>query len=127
MEQKPDFYELLGVSSDASEQDIKRAYRKLARKYHPDVNPGDPAAERKFKEISQAYNTLSDPDKRKKYDRFGHAWEQAQATGQWDPGDFQGFVYQNFGAGSFADVFGDLFGDLGGFTVTTGRRALRRA
>ena len=125
VDQKPDFYETLGVNSDASETEIKKAYRKLARKYHPDVNPGDAEAEEKFKEISQAYNTLSDADKRSKYDQFGHAWEQARASGQWEPGDFQNFVYQTFGSGSFADVFGDLFGDLGDFTVTTGRSRVR--
>src|SRR5919202_4883470 len=79
-----DYYQVLGVPRGASEKDIKTAYRKLARKHHPDVNPGDKRAEDLFKEIGEAYSVLSDPDKRKKYDRWGHDWEkidQAQAAG----------------------------------------------
>ena len=72
-EQKRDYYEVLGVAKDASEEDIKKAYRKLAKKYHPDMNPGDKNAEAKFKEASEAYAVLSDPDKRKQYDQFGFA------------------------------------------------------
>ena len=72
-EQKRDYYEVLGVAKDASEDDIKKAYRKLAKKYHPDMNPGDKNAETKFKEASEAYAVLSDADKRRQYDQFGHA------------------------------------------------------
>ena len=71
-EQKRDYYEVLGVSKGASDDEIKRAYRKLAKKYHPDMNPGDKEAEAKFKEASEAYSVLSDPQKRKQYDTFGH-------------------------------------------------------
>jgi molecular chaperone DnaJ len=112
-----DYYELLGVKREASATDIRKAYRKLARKFHPDVNPGDAVAEEKFKEISQAYEVLSDEEKRKKYDQYGAAFQQAQQGGQWQGGDFGDFVYTNFGAGSFSDLFGDLFGDMGGVRV----------
>src|SRR5579864_987720 len=81
---KRDYYAVLGVPRTASEKEIKTAYRKLARKHHPDVNPGDKKSENLFKEIGEAYSVLSDPEKRKKYDRWGHDWEkieQAQAAG----------------------------------------------
>jgi molecular chaperone DnaJ len=100
-----DFYELLGVDRQVSEGDLKKAYRKLAMKYHPDRNQGDAEAEAKFKEISQAYDILSDEEKRDAYDRFGHAAFQGGAGG----GGFEG----GFGS-SFADVFDDLFGEFMG-------------
>ncbi|HXH60227.1 MAG TPA: DnaJ domain-containing protein, partial [Fimbriimonadaceae bacterium] len=83
-----DYYKTLGVSRNAEEKEIKAAYRKLARKYHPDVNPNDPKAEARFKEISEAYETLKDSDKRKKYDQFGDQWERVQNAGE-NFGDFQ--------------------------------------
>src|SRR5262245_10846131 len=94
---KRDYYEVLGVERDASAEDIKKAYRKVAMKYHPDKNPGDQAAEEKFKEASAAYQILCDPERRAQYDRFGHAaFEQG--------GGFGGFEFA--GAG-FEEMFGD--------------------
>ncbi|WP_346289662.1 DnaJ C-terminal domain-containing protein [Sphaerothrix gracilis] len=108
-----DYYAVLGVNKSASADEIKRAYRKLARKYHPDVNPGDKAAEAKFKEVSEAYEVLSDTDKRRKYDQFGQYWKQAggQAGYQGTPSDFGGF---DFGAyGSFEEFISELLGRMG--------------
>ncbi len=105
-EQKRDYYEVLGVEKNADEAAIKKAYRQLAKKYHPDMNPGDADAEKKFKEASEAYAVLSDPDKRKQYDQFGHA-----AFEQGGGGAYSGF---DFGSMDFSDIFGDIFGDLFG-------------
>ena len=80
--QYKDYYEILGVSRNAAEKDIKQAYRKLARQHHPDVNPGDKAAEERFKDINEAYEVLSDAEKRKKYDQFGSQWQQYERGGQ---------------------------------------------
>lgn len=105
---KRDYYEVLGVPRGASEQEIKKAYRRLARQYHPDVNKDDPQAEEKFKEINEAYRVLSDPEARARYDQFGHAaFEQAGAGGGGDPfGGFGGFE----GFGGFDDIFDMFFG-----------------
>lgn len=104
---KRDYYEILGVSRSAGEADIKRAYRQLAMKWHPDRNPGDAAAETKFKEINEAYEVLKDPQKRAAYDQFGHqAFEPGMAAG--------GRAGAGFDFTSFADVFDDLFGDFMG-------------
>lgn len=107
MAEKRDYYEVLGVGKTADESEIKKAYRTLAKKYHPDANPGDKDAEAKFKEASEAYAVLSDPEKRRKYDQFGHA---AFEGGGGDP--FSGFDFSSSGMG---DIFGDLFGDIFGF------------
>jgi molecular chaperone DnaJ len=122
MDQAKDFYDVLGVPRSASEKDLRKAYKRLARKYHPDVNPGDKAAEQRFKEITEAHNVLTDAEKRRKYDQFGRAYQHAQQSGQWNAGDFDDFL-RHFGGtggtgftvgGSFGDIFGDLFGRRGG-------------
>jgi molecular chaperone DnaJ len=102
---KADYYEVLGVSRSASDQELKSAYRKLALKFHPDRNPGDHAAEEKFKEASEAYQVLCDPDKRAAYDRFGHAGVGAAGAGGPFGGGFAGGV-------DIGDIFGDLFGEM---------------
>jgi len=104
---KRDYYEVLGVSRNASVEEIKKAYRKLARKFHPDANPDDPNAEGKFKEISEAYVVLSDPEKRAGYDRFGHAGSDGQGFGGF--GDFNGFGDM----GGLGDIFEMFFGGGG--------------
>ena len=111
MSTKRDYYEVLGVEKSATDQELKKAYRKLAMKYHPDRNPDDKEAEEKFKEVNEAYEVLSDETKRRTYDQFGHEGVNGQ-------GGFggQGFGGQGFGGG-FEDIFGDMFGDIfgGGF------------
>jgi molecular chaperone DnaJ len=106
-ETKRDYYEVLGVDRNADDATIKSAYRKLAKKYHPDMNPGDAEAERKFKEASEAYAILSDADKRRKYDQFGHAAFE-QGGGGAGSGGF------DFNGADMNDIFGDIFGDLFG-------------
>jgi molecular chaperone DnaJ len=114
---KADYYEVLGVSRDVSDQELKSAYRKQALKYHPDRNPGDHAAEEKFKEASEAYQVLSDADKRAAYDRFGHAGVSAGAGGGFG-GPFAGSV-------DLGDIFGDLFGEMFGGGQQRGSRQRR--
>lgn len=130
-----DYYQALGVNKGASQDEIKKAYRNLARKYHPDVNPDDPNAEEKFKDINEAYQVLSDEEKRKKYDQFGSQWKQYQQTGgraedfdwsQWaSQGQRPGNQYRTVspeefeqmfggGLGGFSDFFETLFGGMGG-------------
>ena len=114
-ETKRDYYEVLGVSRDADEAAIKKAYRALAKKNHPDMNTGDKEAEKKFKEASEAYAVLSDAEKRRQYDQFGHAAFEGGAGGA---GGFGGF---DFSGTDFSDIFGDIFGDLFGGSRRGGR------
>ena len=130
-----DYYKTLGVKKNAGADDIKKAYRKLARKYHPDVNQGDKAAEERFKEINEAYEVLSDEDKRGKYDRFGAEWQQYSRAGgrpedfnwgQWggqpgggqyrsvSPEEFEQMFGRSGGGSGFSDFFETLFGAMGG-------------
>jgi len=107
-----DYYSVLGVGKTAGADDIKKAYRKLARQYHPDMNPGDKVAEARFKEVNEAYEVLSDTDKRKKYDQFGQYWKQA---GNWQSGtnpDMGGFDFSQYG--SFDEFINELLGRFGG-------------
>ncbi len=113
-----DLYEILGVKKNASEKEIKSAYRKLAKKYHPDTNPGDKIAEQKFKEVTESYNILSDAEKRKQYDRFGMAafdgsMGAGDASGGFNPFGNSGYYREyHYNGNSGEDIFGDIFGDM---------------
>src|SRR5690606_29045523 len=120
---KRDYYEVLGVSKSAGADEIKKAYRKIALKYHPDKNPGDAAAEDKFKEAAEAYDVLSNSEKKARYDRFGHAGMGSAAGGGFGGGMGMDDIFQNFG-----DIFGDdMFGSFfGGGRQSGGRRQGQR-
>ncbi len=130
MTQRVDYYKVLGVKRDATQEEIRKAYRRLARKYHPDVNPGDKSAEEKFKQISEANDVLSDPKKRAIYDKFGFYSENIQDSTQGagrSGFDFSGFDWSTFSSGggtSFRDIFSELFG--GGQTATRARQQSQR-
>ena len=115
---KRDYYEILGVEKGASEDEIKKAYRRLAKKYHPDLHPGDAEAEKNFKEVNEAYSVLSDADKRQKYDQYGHAaFDPSQGGGY-------GGGFEGFDMGGFGDIFGSFFG--GGFGGSSRRAGPER-
>ena len=136
-----DYYKILGVDKNASQNDVKKAYRKLARKYHPDLNPNDASAKEKFQEINEANEVLSDPEKRKKYDEYGEHWKHAdefeaqrRARQQGGSGGFGGFggfgggeYYSSggagFGGGGLSDFFGQMFGQRGQGGGSRGRGA----
>lgn len=117
-----DYYQILGISKLADEKEIKTAYRRLARKWHPDVNPNDKTAEARFKEISEANEVLGDPEKRKLYDQYGSNWEQAQNFSNVRAGngnsadDYSNFQFSTAGANGFGSIFEQFFGGAGGFT-----------
>ena len=126
-----DYYNILGVNRNASEREIKQAYRKLARKHHPDINPGDKSAEETFKQINEAYEVLSDKEKRVKYDQFGDQWQYAdqfaKAQQQGPFGDFArgGSTSFRFDEGDLGSLFGDLFGGFGRETFSRQARPRR--
>lgn len=122
-----DYYKILGVPRKASTREIKASYRKLARKYHPDVNPGDAGAEQRFKEISEAYDVLGNPEKRKRYDQFGTVDPSAFAGAGARAGGFGGFDFRGFDFGSAAGGFGDIFSEIfGGKRKKRAREQRRR-
>jgi molecular chaperone DnaJ len=123
-----DYYSILGINRNATDKEIKQAYRRLARKYHPDVNPGDKSAETRFKEINEANEVLSDPEKRKKYDQFGSQWQHADQFAkagqgaQWDFGKGGAYRTYDFGdVGDLGDIFGGIFQGFG----ASGRQTAR--
>lgn len=132
-----DYYKILGVDKNIPQKDVRAAYRKRAKQFHPDLHPDDPKAKAKFQALNEAYEVIGDPEKRKKYDQYGEHWREADAYnaaggggGQefhWNSqGDspFDGFDFSGFsGGGGFSSFFQDLFGNMGGRSHTTGRRS----
>lgn len=115
MAEKRDYYEVLGISKGASDDEIKKAFRKMSKKYHPDLHPDDKTSEEKFKEVNEAYQVLSDSEKRQRYDQFGHAGVDGNAG-------FGGGGFGGFDMGDIGDIFGDIFGGFGGRSNRNGPR-----
>ena len=115
-----DYYKILGVDKTIPQKDVKKAYLKRAKQFHPDLHPDDPKAQAKFQALQEAYNVISDPEKRKKYDQYGEQWKQAEQFGGFGGGaagggnPFGGFDFSGFGAGSGAGGFSDFFESLFG-------------
>uniref|UniRef100_A0AB33JIB4 J domain-containing protein n=1 Tax=Prevotella sp. GTC17260 TaxID=3236796 RepID=A0AB33JIB4_9BACT len=132
-----DYYKILGVDKSIPQKDVRAAYRKRAKLFHPDLHPNDPKAKAKFQALNEAYDVLSDPEKRRKYDQYGEKWREADMFGgggnrgnyQWSSADggnpFEGFDFNNFGGGGFSSFFKDLFGS--GRTASGGRSARQGA
>lgn len=124
-----DYYKILGVDKNIPQKDIRKAYVKRAKQFHPDLHPDDPKAKAKFQALTEAYDVLNDPEKRKKYDQYGEQWKQADAFGSGFGGSaqgFEGFDFSSFGGGGFSSFFNDLFGGGGfgnGFSGQTHRHA----
>ena len=118
---KKDYYDILGINKKATPEEIKKAYRTLAMKYHPDRNQGDKNAESKFKEASEAYQILSDPKKKSSYDQFGHSAFEGRGGGA------GGFDFGGFESGAFSDIFDDFFGDFMGSGMGSGRSKKSRS
>lgn len=127
-----DYYQVLGVSKTASQEEIKKAFRKLARKYHPDLNPNDKEAEQKFKAVNEANEVLGNPENRAKYDKYGEHWQQGEAyeqarqqqqsRGGGGGNPFDGYTYEEFGGGGdYSDFFSSIFGNRGGGTGSSRR------
>ncbi len=119
-----DYYKTLGVNRKASLAEIKKAYRKLARKYHPDLNPGDKASEKKFKEITEAYEILKDTQKRSQYDTFGSGIPNFRSSGK-APSGFEGFDFTTTGSSSFGDIMETIFGGASSRAKNKSRRPER--
>ena len=121
-----DYYKILGVDKTIAQKDVKKAYLKRAKQFHPDLHPDDPKAKAKFQALNEAYDVIGDPEKRKKYDQYGEQWKEAEAFGGGSAGGgspFEGFDFSSFkGGGGFSSFFENLFGGgrSGGFSFTTG-------
>ena len=122
-----DYYKILGVPKDIAQKDVKKAYLKRAKQFHPDLHPDDPKAKAKFQALNEAYDVIGDPEKRKKYDQYGERWKDAEAFGGFSQGQgegapFEGFDFSNFKSGGFSSFFENLFGGgrKGGFSFKMG-------